>query len=97
MDFAMLKPYLSHWITTEAMAENADSRFGLTAAILPLAKSIFFKTLLKLLGVTRRDSVEDVLFFEIVLVGFAVEATISGDQLYIYAKFSGDTLMAILK
>ena len=93
----MLKAFLSHWITTEATAENADSRFGLTASILPMAKLFFFKMLLKLLGITRRNSVEDVLLSHIVFAGFAVEAAIASNQLYINTKLTSNTLMAILK
>ena len=79
MNLAMLKTFLTHWIATEAMAKNANSCFGLTATFLPLAKLFFRKALLKLLRITRRNGVENVLFFEIFLVGFTVEASVTAD------------------
>jgi len=38
---------------------------------------------LKLLGVARRNSIENIFFLEIRLIGLAVKAAISGDKFYI--------------
>jgi len=97
MNFAMLKAFLTHRIAAKAMAQNTDPRFGLAASILALTKSLFFKTLLKLPGVARRNCVEDIFFLEIFLIVFTIETAITGDKFYINTKICGNTLMAALK
>ncbi len=44
VDMAMLKSFLFHWRAAKTMAQNTDSRFGLTAARLSIPEDIIFET-----------------------------------------------------
>ena len=75
---AMLKSFLFHWRPAKTMAQNTDSRFGLTAAPLSVSEHIIFKTFTKLAGISRAHRVKDVVVFHVVLIGFAVKAPVTG-------------------
>ena len=76
------------------MAQNTDSRFGLTAASLGVSKDIIFETFTKLSGITRAYRIKDVMALHIGLIGSAVKAAVAGQQGYVTAKAMNNALMA---
>ena len=76
------------------MAQNTDSRFGLTAASLSIPEDIIFEAFTKLPGITRAHRIKDVMALHIGLIGSAVKAPVCGQQGYVTAKAMNNTLMA---
>ena len=60
MLLAVSEALLKHRAAEEAMFENPDPTFRLTTALLALSEQIFFQAALQYLGVSRTDSIEDI-------------------------------------